>query len=166
MNIPFLIQLYIILVVAGLFLVGAEIFVPGGILGVMGAIALLLAVILAFPVFGPLWGMVSAVSIIVLVGVVMVLWIKIFPRTSLGKRMTVSTDLHDSKATEDGLSELLGKTGQATSELRPSGFAVIDGRRTDVVTEGEMISKGDTVKVIEVEGNRVVVAKATTEGGN
>jgi len=159
MAIPFLVQLYIILLIAGLFLVGAEIFVPGGILGVMGAVALLIAVVIAFPAFGPMWGMVSAVAVIVLVGVVMLLWIKIFPRTSLGKRMTVSSDLHDSKATEDGLTELINKTGEAISDLRPSGFASIEGRRTDVVTEGQMISKGERVKVIEVEGNRVVVAK-------
>ncbi len=164
MSPEFLLQLYVILVISGLFLVGAEIFVPGGILGVMGAIALILAVIIGFPAlspkFGPTGGLISAVSIVVLVGVVMVLWIKIFPRTSLGKRMTVSVDLHDSKATEDGLEELLNKTGETLSELRPSGFALIDGRRTDVVTEGEMISKGETVKVMEIEGNRVVVAKS------
>lgn len=162
MNPAFLLQIYVILVIAGLFLVGAEIFVPGGILGVMGAICLIAAIIIGFPalspMFGPMGGLVSAVSIIVLVGIVMVLWIKIFPRTSLGKRMTVSADLHESKATEDGLEELLNKTGETLSELRPSGFALIDGRRTDVVTQGGMISKGETVKVIEIEGNRVVVA--------
>lgn len=163
MTVAFLFQLYIILVIAGLFLVGAEIFVPGGILGVMGAVALVLAIIVGFPAlspqFGPMGGLISAVCIVILVGVVIFLWIKIFPRTSLGKKMTVSTDLHDSKATEDGLEALQGKTGEATSDLRPSGFAIIDGRRTDVVTEGEMISKGSKVKVIEIEGNRVVVAR-------
>ncbi len=164
MTIPFLIQLYIILLIAGLFLVGAEIFVPGGILGVMGGVALLLAIIIAFPAFGAFWGLISAVSVILLVGLVMFLWIKLFPKTSLGKKMTVSTDLHDSKATEDGLSDLINKTGTALSDLRPSGFAMIDGRRTDVVTEGQMISKGEEVEVIEIEGNRVVVAKLTKKG--
>ncbi len=159
MNEAFLTQLYVILVIAGLFLVGAEIFVPGGILGVMGAIALLLAIVIAFPAFGSMGGLISAVSIVVLVGIVIVLWIKIFPKTSLGKRMTVSIDLHESKATEDGLECLLGQTGTAASDLRPSGFALIGDRRTDVVTEGGMISKGEAIKVIEIEGNRVVVAR-------
>ena len=138
---------------------GAEIFVPGGILGIIGALALILAVVTAFPAFGAFGGIISAVAIIVLTGVAMVLWAKIFPKTALGKKMTVSTDLRDSKATEDGLSALLDGTGEALSDLRPSGFALINGRRTDVVTEGEMISKGESLKVIEIEGNRVVVAK-------
>lgn len=155
----FLIQLFIIFTLAGLFLVGAEIFVPGGILGIIGGLALILAVVAAFPAFGAFGGIVSAVAIIVMVGVAMILWAKIFPKTSLGKKMTVSTDLRDSKATEDGLSALLDGTGETLSDLRPSGFALINGRRTDVVTEGEMISKGESVKVIEIEGNRVVVAR-------
>ena len=46
---------------------------------------------------------------------------------------------------------------QAT--LRPAGFAEIGGRRVDVVTRGENIESGAAVKVLEVEGNRVVVCK-------
>ncbi len=38
-------------------------------------------------------------------------------------------------------------------------FAEIEGRRVDVVTRGEMISAGSTVRVLDVESNRVVVAE-------
>ncbi len=53
---------------------------------------------------------------------------------------------------------LLHKTGVATSDLRPSGFATIEGRRVDVVTRGELLDKDTQIRVIQVEGNRVVVA--------
>ncbi len=56
-----------------------------------------------------------------------------------------------------GLDALLGKEGSTKSDLHPGGIAVIDGRRVDVVTEGGMIAKGQSIRVIEVEGNRVVV---------
>lgn len=159
MNTAFLIQLFVALVVAGLFLVGAEVFVPGGVLGIIGALALIAATVIAFPAFGPAGGLITAVALIILTGVAIFLWVKIFPRTRLGKHMTVSMDLHDSKATEDDLPALLGKTGEAISDLRPSGYVLIEGRRTDVVTQGEMISKGEKVNVIEIDGNRVVVAR-------
>ena len=42
--------------------------------------------------------------------------------------------------------------------LRPSGLATIDDERIDVVTEGEVIQKDQPIKVIEIEGNRIVVA--------
>ena len=45
------------------------------------------------------------------------------------------------------------------SQLRPSGFARIDGHKVDVVTRGEMIDDGVEVEVIDVSANRVVVAQ-------
>lgn len=149
-------ELFFILLVAGLILVGAEVFVPGGILGAMGALALLGAVVLGFVAF-PAYGLWIALGMVVLVGVAFLLWIKIFPGTRMGKSMTVATDLADSKATQAGLTELTGKVGVATSDLRPGGFAEIEGRRRDVITRGEMIARGESVVVLEVESNRIVV---------
>ena len=152
-------EVFFTLLVAGLILVGAEIFVPGGILGVMGGIALLGAVVFGFLAF-PGYGAWIAIGILVLLGVIIVLWVKIFPRTGMGKRMTVSTDLKRWKATNPGLDALVGKEGVSSSDLRPAGFAEIEGRRIDVVTRGEMINAGQPVRVLEVESNRVVVVES------
>ena len=56
--------------------------------------------------------------------------------------------------------ELIGKEGVTMTVLRPSGFAEIDGERVDVVSEGGMIEAQCPIKVIEVEGNRIVVAES------
>jgi len=53
--------------------------------------------------------------------------------------------------------ELLHATGAALSQLRPSGTAKIDGQRVDDVTEGGLIEAGTAVKVVTVEGARIVV---------
>jgi membrane-bound serine protease (ClpP class) len=50
-----------------------------------------------------------------------------------------------------------GKEGEAATDLRPAGTVVVDGKRLDVVTAGELIARGSKVKVVKVEGNRVVV---------
>ncbi len=55
------------------------------------------------------------------------------------------------------LSGWLNKTGEAITDLRPAGTARIDGKRVDVVSRGEYISKGSLIRVTTVEGNRVVV---------
>ena len=47
--------------------------------------------------------------------------------------------------------------GVATSDLRPSGLALFGDRRVDVVSQGDFISAGTRVRVIEVSGNRVMV---------
>jgi membrane-bound serine protease (ClpP class) len=49
-------------------------------------------------------------------------------------------------------------TGVARSILRPAGKAEIDGMLVDVVTDGEFLDAGAPVRVLAVEGSRVVVA--------
>lgn len=54
---------------------------------------------------------------------------------------------------------LTGATGVALSDLRPAGVAEIEGRRTDVVTEGEYVAAGEPVEVLRDEGYRRVVRR-------
>ena len=58
----------------------------------------------------------------------------------------------------DNYSFLLGKDGTALSTLRPSGTAIIDGRRCNVVTDGEFIEENSHIRVSAVEGTRIIVA--------
>ncbi|MDP6490785.1 MAG: NfeD family protein, partial [Kiritimatiellia bacterium] len=102
------------------------------------------------------------IAILFLVGVAIALWIRFFPRSRVGQAMTVSRDESTFTAVQDGLDDLVGAQGEAKSDLRPAGFALISGRRVDVVTQGGMIDKGATITVVEVEGNRVVVKRTET----
>ena len=54
---------------------------------------------------------------------------------------------------------LLGATGIALTDLRPSGIADIDGVRVDVVTSGEYLPRGETIEVTSDEGYRRVVRR-------
>lgn len=56
---------------------------------------------------------------------------------------------------------LTGKEGTALTVLRPAGTAIIEGTRYDVVTQGDYIEKDSPIKVILVEGVRIVVQKLT-----
>jgi membrane-bound ClpP family serine protease len=151
------IHVFLILLIAGLTMVGAEIFIPGGVLGIFGGLALVAAIMMAFS-YSAAAGVYATVGITILLGIVIVLWIRYFPRTSIGRQMTVANDLRESKSAESNIAALAGKTGQATSTLRPAGYAEIEGRRVDVVTDGEMIAAGSAIEVLRVEGNRIIVA--------
>ncbi len=65
----------------------------------------------------------------------------------------------------DRLVGLVGRTGTAVTTLRPTGTMAIDGDRIDVVTEGEFVESGAAVRVLYVQGNRVVVAVDSAHGG-
>lgn len=148
----------IALLIAGILLIGAEIFVPGAVVGTMGAICLAGAALVAFSI-SPLVGAYVTAGIVCLAAVTVVLWIKLFPRSAIGQKMTLSQDGRDFKAASSKAA-LVGKTGTAQSELRPSGFALVDGKRIDVVTEGGLIPQDTPIRVVKVEGNRVIVRKA------
>jgi membrane-bound serine protease (ClpP class) len=50
-----------------------------------------------------------------------------------------------------------GMTGLAHTTLRPSGKATFGGQLVDVVSQGEFIESGAPVRVVSIEGARVVV---------
>ena len=54
-------------------------------------------------------------------------------------------------------SKFLGAIGVCATDLRPAGTITVEGEPVDVVTEGNFVKKGDIVKVINVDGSRVLV---------
>ncbi len=152
-------QTYVILLLLGILLLGAEIFLPGGILGVLGAVSLVTAGIVGFWAFGPQWGFVSLLAIVILTGIGIAFWIRFFPRTGVGRRLELKRDGHDFKSHPD-YRNLLGKSGVAASVLRPSGIAIIDGKRVDVVADGDWIEKDSLIVVTRVEGLKIEVRRA------
>ena len=71
--------------------------------------------------------------------------------------------LHDSETSDKGFlsnpiaSEIIGLEGIALTTLRPAGTADFDGKRVDVVTESSYIQNGKKIKVVKVEGSKVIV---------
>ncbi|MFW6152676.1 MAG: NfeD family protein, partial [Verrucomicrobiota bacterium] len=141
----------------GLVFVGAEIFVPGGFLGTIGGFSLIGAIVIAYIAFNTTIASYITLGIMALTALAIYAWSKYFPKTFIGKKMFISDSLKDYRGIEDGLDKLIGKEGTAMSDLRPGGFALIDGKRIDVVTQGEMINKNETIRVLDTQSNRVIV---------
>jgi membrane-bound serine protease (ClpP class) len=55
----------------------------------------------------------------------------------------------------------VGDTGIAITKLRPAGQARFNNAVVDVVTEGDLIEKDRRIKIIQLQGNRVVVKQIT-----
>lgn len=163
-----MLEIYIACLVLGFVLLGAEIYVPGGILGVLGGLALLGAIIVGFKVehFGTQGGIISAFIILITVIAGLFFWIRYFPDTPVGRKLSLANNESDFKADDSGNRDLLDCEGVAVNNLRPSGIATIDERRIDVVADGSWIEKGARLKVIDVSGNRVVVRRLEDDNGN
>jgi membrane-bound serine protease (ClpP class) len=153
---PGLIRLYIILLVCGALLLGAEVFVPGGMLGVLGVIALLAALFLGFG-FGWAGGLISAVGIVFFTALAVLLWVRLFPKTPVGRKLALARDGRDFKLDDAAEKAVIGREGTALSPLRPGGIGLVDGRRRDVITRGVWMDAGRRFRVAAVEGARLIV---------
>jgi membrane-bound serine protease (ClpP class) len=146
---------YLVLLIGGILLLGLETILPGGVVGFIGCLALVGAAVVGFALPEP-WGMVNMAGILVLAILTVAIWIRYFPRSVVGRMLTLQQDTKSYKSA-NALTELVGLEGVAQSTLRPAGIARINGKRVDVTAEGSWIEAGSPVKVVRVEGNHVTV---------
>jgi len=138
------------LVVAALALIFLEGFVPsGGLLSIAAIACAVGSVVVAFSV-GPTTGVVFLVAAVLLMPVALLFALRLLRHTSM---VTWPSPGGGDVAPPFAP----GTSGVTVSILRPSGVAMIDGRKRSVVTQGEIIEKNVKVEVVRCEGNRVVV---------
>ncbi|WP_318615076.1 nodulation protein NfeD [Sporosarcina sp. YIM B06819] len=157
----------IILFIIGAILVGAEIFLPHGIAGAIGSLAIIGSIIMAGG--NPMYMAISVLIAIAIAVTGMVIIMKFF-----GKKLHLLNKvvLMDSTDTELGYVsnvnrvELLGRIAKTSTPLRPAGTIELDGERIDVVSEGSYIERGKSVSIVKVEGSRIVVRESVEKGEN
>ncbi|HOJ06910.1 MAG: nodulation protein NfeD [Ignavibacteriota bacterium] len=161
-------MLEILLFVLGLVLLLAEIFIiPGfGVTGVSGIALILVSIFLALLGSDPFLDMKTVSMAIIQLSVSLVaaltgifLLAKFLPKSTAFSRLVLAETQTADKGFVSFPSDtnLIGKTGIAYTTLRPGGTALIDDRKVDVVADSEYIEKDKKIKVIRVEGIKVVV---------
>lgn len=142
------------LLVVGAILMFPETALPEMVSGIVGSLSLLAAVILGFQEFGYLTG--SLILGAVLVGLVMgtLCWLEYLPESRVARLYISRRAVGELGVARPGL---LNCTGVAITPLRPSGTAFINGKRVDVISEGGLIERDAPLRVVAVEGLRVVV---------
>jgi len=147
-------ELVVTLLIVGAILLLLETILPGMIAGIVGGCCLLAGIVLGYARFGMQTG--TWILFGVVAGVIggFCVWAKVFPDSRFGRIFISKRVVGEIRAEQP---ELLHQTGVAFTQLRPSGTALIGGRRIDVVTEGALVEKGAPIKVVALEGIRVVV---------
>jgi membrane-bound serine protease (ClpP class) len=143
----------VVLLLVGGVLLFLETLLPGLVAGIVGLGCLLTAVVLAYRTEVVLGHWVLAVVVAGL-GLGTWAWLKFFPESRIAQKFVSHQAVGDLGVEQR---EFLHAEGEALTRLRPSGVARLQGQRVDVVTEGGMIERGARVKVVAVEGARVVV---------
>lgn len=153
------VNLYSVLIFSiGVILVIIELFVVGAVIGTIGMILIMISlVMLGDNILSMLINVIVALILTIIEWVILV---KIFNRKIPFLDKVILKDSMNSEAgyrSHDNRAHLVGKTAQTITDLRPAGIIFYDNERIDAVSDGNFILRNKTVKILEVEGTRVVV---------
>lgn len=165
-----------LILIAGIILVGGEIFVlPGfGIAGFLGILMIIAGLVLSMQNFvipnpaipwetklmiGNVVRVLGAYLGAILFGLLFIRYI--LPRLSVRRQGPVlASNLKDARADSKEVQRLrVGDSGFALTFLRPSGKAEINDDIFDVITYNEYLERGTPIVVSEIRGNRVIVTR-------
>lgn len=147
----------ILLQIAGVVVVIAEFVIPSaGILTVLSVVVFGFSLYLVFANVSFSTGLVFLIIDILLFPVVLFIGIRFLAASPATLKATLSSK-DGSVSQPSEWAELLGMVGTTINDLHPTGTAMINGKRFDVVSRGEYIIRGATVEVTKVDGNRIVV---------
>jgi membrane-bound ClpP family serine protease len=153
----------IVLQLVGVAVIIAEFVLPsGGLLSIAAAGCFGYSLFHVFYYVSPRAGTFFVLADIVTIPVLVIVGIKLLARSPVTLRTALSRDCGVGSQ-DAGLAQLVGKSGRVVTDLRPAGKASIEGRRFDVVSQGDYIDAAQEIVVTEVDGNRIVVRKKETE---
>lgn len=150
--------LIFIIYLLGLFLIIIDgNFVNDGTLGVIGLVLMLVSVAIAAPnFFAGLYAIIGVLA----GGAGSLLFLKVFHKRNLWGKLTLKDRLTSEagyQTMNQEYASLVDKQGITISVLRPVGTIRIDGKEYSGVSNGQWIEKGTAVKVVEVDGTKILV---------
>ncbi len=161
------------LLAAALLLLVVELFVPsGGIISVTSILVAIAGVVCLFR-YDVTWGLIGVLMVLIGGPVAFSFGLRIWPETPVGRAMLGEEPPEAVEARqlaelrrEEHRRALLGRRGQAMTDLRPVGaveLAATDDHpreRIEAIAEGAWIERGQPVRVTGIEHNEIRVRKA------
>jgi len=152
----------ILLLSLGLVFLVVEFFVPsGGALAVMCALSFLAAIVVGF-IAGPWTGTLVLLTICLVVPTASAAAVRWWPDTPIGKLVLVQRPRSADEVLPEtvayrGLKELVGRRGKSKGLMVPSATVVIEGKTYDAVSEGMPIEPQQSIIVIGISTQRLIV---------
>ena len=134
----------IILLLVGFILVRIEMTIPGfGLPGVSGIVCLVVGIILTAKNVSV--GIVMAIVVIVILGIMLAVIMTILSSKKMKSPIVLREDVKGEQGflNSSDLEYLIGREGNATTDLRPAGKGNFDGIEFDILSNGNFIKKGN-----------------------
>ena len=148
------------IILIGIVLILLEILIlPGMIAGIIGGLLILFGIYESYAEFGTTTGHIVTVCTIVTLLLSIYFSFKSGAWNRFGLKNTIEGKVNDVAS----LSLNIGDEGSTLSALRPSGTILIDGKRIEAQSQGEMIDAGTKVIITKVLPNKVFVKIKVTK---
>ena len=144
----------------GIILLALEVVTPGPLCGIAGCVCMVLGVINAFGLFGPVGGALAVV--IALAALAAVIYLEFFwlPRSRLARKFTMDTTLHATSQPPPAKSEeVIGLEAVAETTLAPGGYVRIEDRRYEAFCRSGHVEAGARLRVVGLDSFRLIVAR-------
>ncbi len=147
----------VVLQILGIIVIIAEIILPSAGLLTIAALGLFgYSLFLVFTTISVSAGFIFLIADMILVPVFIWIGIKALAASPATLKAALKSE-EGASVLLPGYQELLGVEGKVVTDLRPSGTAILNGKRYDVVSNGEYIKKDTPIIVAAINGNRIVV---------
>ncbi|MEO6245406.1 MAG: NfeD family protein [Opitutaceae bacterium] len=147
----------VLLFVSGALLLAGEVFLPGGIAGVIGGVLLALGALFSYMQFGPGAGSIATLAALALVGLTLYLELIWWPKTKLGRAMVVDAVVGGQSQPPPASKEVIGKSATAVTMLAPTGLVEIAGQRYEAFCQSGLAARGAALTVVGLDNFRLIV---------
>ena len=147
--------------VVGIGLLVLEAFMPGfGLPGISGIVMEIVAIALTWVNHGPVAALGLTIIVLSLIAIAISMSLRSATKGRLSRSKIILKERESNEAgyrSAEDMQVFLGREGETTTVCRPTGMAEFDGVKLNVVSEGEFIPAGTRVRIVLVEGSRIVV---------
>ena len=147
--------------VVGIGLLVLEAFMPGfGLPGISGIVMEIVAIALTWVNHGPVAALGLTIIVLSLIAIAISMSLRSATTGRLSRSKIILKERENNEAgyrSAEDMQVFLGKEGETTTVCRPTGMAEFDGVKLNVVSDGEFLPAGTRVRIVQVEGSRIVV---------
>ena len=147
------------LLVAAFILVFFEVILPGGILGIIAVLCVILASWFAGAEYGAGIGVLTLAGSALAIAILVFIEFKLLARTSLGSAFFLKSSVTGHSNIAPAEAAIIGKEGSALTRLNPSGKVAIDGQSYEAHSQDGYIEADQAIQVVAQDNFKLIIKK-------
>jgi membrane-bound ClpP family serine protease len=144
---------------AALVLVFFEVILPGGVLGVMAALCVLVATWFGFDVYGLFGAITVFLGTTLAIGALVFVEFKFLARTGLGKMFFLNTAVHGHTRDATAEDSIIGKEGKTLTRLCPCGKVAIEEKTYEAHSQDGYMEPDQRITVVSKDNFKLIIKK-------